>query len=267
MLTSSRQLTLIFPSVIAQTKALIKMTAFLALAVIFILHHELLTLIIRNDSRRLSLYLKSIQRYCKLVSSLLDIKVVTPVAESPGQGKLMICNHMSYIDVLILFAAHPSLFVTSVEIKETFFLGKLAQLGGCFFVERRKDKRSLQARDSEIACMTARLKAGFNVFLFPEGTSSAGETVLPFKANFFQTAIDGQCSIQPLVLNYLGENSSLIPWYGSMSFTDHLFQICQQPEILVSLQQLPTVEGAHYQDRFQLALDLHTFIREAYEKH
>ena len=115
--------------------------------------------------------------------------------------------------------------------------------------------------------MAISLENDFNVFLFPEGTSSSGETVLPFKANFFQLAIDCQTLVKPLVIKYVGSNSLQIPWYGSMTFAGHLYRICQLEEISVSLLELPEISGSDYTCKFELASKLHSVIRDQYERH
>lgn len=247
--------------------AAMKFTGFITIAVIHILHHFLITLFIWDDQKRLSYILRSNQRSARLILGILNIKYESDVAMRSESGKLLIANHLSYVDVLVLMAERPAIFITSVEMREIFFLGTIAQLGGCLFVERRKRFLSRELQVEELKSLESHLIKGRDVFLFPEGTSSSGETILPFKATFFQPAIDSKISIQPFIIKYLGEDATLAPWYGDMTFPSHLFKLCKRNEIRVSLTCLNAWEGHDYRSRFTLAHDLHQTMKEAYERH
>lgn len=144
--------------------------------------------------------------------------------------QLFVCNHMSYLDILVLSALYPTSYVTSYEIKELPGLGLMTQLAGCLYVERRSRENLSQ----EISELTQALKQNLNVTVFPEATSTNGEEILRFKSPLYQAAIDAQVSIQPLCLNYvkIGEscfskaNRDLVCWYGDMDFIPHLWKLC-----------------------------------------
>lgn len=153
--------------------------------------------------------------------------------------------------------------MTSNEIKETFLLGDICKLAGCFFIERRAKFRTIENKNKEIAQINNKLKEGFNIFLFPEGTSSNGKNVLPFKGNFFQVAVESKAPIVPITLKYMGLNAHLIPWYGKMTFPDHLFSLCMENQINAAFTVLPDVYG---EEKMALAKLTHEMISEAYEK-
>lgn len=152
---------------------------------------------------------------------------------------LIVSNHLSYLDVIILSAFAPTCFVTSVEIKKTFFLGHLCQLAGCLFVDR-KNKTGLKG---EILELRQALTDGISVTVFPEATSTNGEEVLKFKRPLFEASIATQKSILPVTLNYLSisshafsrENRDIVCWYGKMTFLDHFLKVLEQSEILVEV--------------------------------
>lgn len=239
-----------------------KFFAFCALLVLFILHHEFIKIFVRN-SKRTKYYLKSIQLHSRLGLKLLNVKVKVDDFKQVKQ-RLIVANHLSYLDVLVLCSYYPSLFITSVEVRDTFMLGRISKLAGCFFVERRKSLLTKEKSLQEISEMKSNLKSGHNVSLFPEGTSSSGASVLPFKNTFFQLAIDGDIPVQPICLNY-GPYAEVVAWYGDMTFADHLFNLCQQPKIIAQIKHLPILES-HEMDRFQLATKAHQIISEAYLK-
>lgn len=242
-------------------KGIFKFIAFSGLMCLFLIHHTLVSLFIWNEKLRLKYFLQSISLTSKLALKVLNVRVDYQGQRGEVNQKLLVANHLSYLDVLILFSEHPSLFITSTEIRDTFLLGRICKLAGCFFVERRKDRHTLNTKTSELNMMKEKLNAGFNVFLFPEGTSSDGSGVLPFKGTFFQMAVDTDIDVQPLCLKYIGENRDVPPWYGDMTFPDHLFKLCKQDEIKAKVISLPILRGT---TKMQLASDSFASVSGAY---
>jgi 1-acyl-sn-glycerol-3-phosphate acyltransferase len=175
-----------------------------------------------------------VQFYAKKILNLLNIRY-----QLKGQlldcGRLIVSNHLSYIDVIVYAALNPSCFVTSIEMKETPFLGQLCELGGCLYVERR----SRSNLDNEIEDITKALKSGLNVTIFPEATSTNGEEVLRVKRPLFKASINSRAQVTPMTINYLklnGTDVSLlnrddICWYGSMTFWDHFWNLLKLDSI------------------------------------
>lgn len=242
-------------------KGIFKFVAFSGLMLVFLIHHTLVSLFVWNEKLRLKYFLQSISLTSKLALKILNVRVDYEGQRGEVNNKLLVANHLSYLDVLILFAEYPALFITSTEIRDTFLLGRICKLAGCFFVERRKDRHEAGTKTSELNMMKEKLAAGFNVFLFPEGTSSDGKNVLPFKGTFFQMAVDADIDVQPLCLKYTGDNRDIPPWYGSMTFPDHLFKLCMQDEINAKVIALPSLRGT---TRMQLASDSFMSVSEAY---
>jgi len=136
----------------------------------------------------------------RLMLKLLGIEVeykVSPLFSSEA-NYLMVANHLSYLDVMILAAKFPSCFVTSQEVRKTFFLGHLTQLAGCLFVDR-KNKKNLR---NEISELRQALVDGINVTVFPEATSTNGEEILRFKRPLFEASVATKKSILPITINY-----------------------------------------------------------------
>lgn len=142
-------------------------------------------------------------------------------------GKLVISNHMSYFDILILASVRPTIFISSVEIQKTPFLGFIASIGGTFFVERRNAKLV----KLEIGKISELIKDGFNVVLFPEGTSTDGSQILPFRSSLLASATSAKVDVVPACIKYdridgekfSSENCDYVCWYGDMSFAPHLW--------------------------------------------
>lgn len=169
----------------------------------------------------------------------------------------MVCNHMSYFDILILSSLQPSVFVTSVEMEKTFFLGDIAKLGGSFFVDR-VNRRKMK---SEVKALENLLNDGFNVFIFPEGTSTNGSEILPFKKSLFRVPFQTQFPILPMCLKYThidGEpfspkNSDRICWYGDMSFAPHLLQLMKVREVRAEVHYLDPLDPKNFANHGDLA--------------
>lgn len=247
--------------------ALLKFTCFIFLLLFFIGYQEVLQILLKDNEKRLRHTMFLVKNLSRLGLFILNIDVDKKLkAEVSPTGSLLIANHLSYVDVLILFASYPSLFITSQEIRETFLLGRITKLAGCFFVERRKERRTNETLKTEISDIKSKLMAGYNIFLFPEGTSSNGKQVLPFKATFFQTAIDCALPIKPLCLKYTSSNRDDICWYGKMTFPDHLFRLCLQTKISARLEQLAEIPVSASDHRFTVRDRAFNSISEAYEK-
>jgi lyso-ornithine lipid O-acyltransferase len=240
---------------------MIRFISFISLMLIFLVHHALVQLIIRNEKIRFRYYMRSIRNTSRLGLKILNVRVVRSGVRGEVTRQLIVANHLSYLDILVLFRELPSLFITSTEIRDTFLLGHICKLAGCFFVERRREKRSLTTKNRELAGMKEKFEQGFNIFLFPEGTSSDGKGVLPFKATFFQLAVDTETSVIPVCIKYAEESDQVVPWYGDMTFPDHLFRLCLQKKIQVEVKVLDEVKGV---EKMTLARICHEKISEAY---
>lgn len=246
--------------------AFLKLGIFLLHALVFLSSHSLLWVLVRNERARLRLIVRSNGLHARLVATYLNLEAFHEEGAEKVRGKLIICNHQSWVDVIVLFTRYPALFITSREIGETPFLGQITRLAGCFFVERRKELRTPEMALEEMRQMRRRLSEGFNIFLFPEGTSSDGTSLLPFKAHFFQLAIEAKVFVQPLVIKYLGAGRSVAPWYGDMDFLPHFLNVCRQRELSVTVLQLPKLSSTG-KEKFALKDEAHSLIKEAYEAH
>jgi 1-acyl-sn-glycerol-3-phosphate acyltransferase len=165
-------------------------------------------------------------------------------------GHLIVANHMSYLDVILLAASRPTSFVTSVEIKRSLGLGQITQLAGCLFVNRQ-DRRSLVGEVSELA---EALRAGLDVVVFPEATSTNGEALRRFKRPLFNAALKAQVPVLPVTINYLSANGERLTaqtrdalcWYGDMDFIPHFMALCRLKSAELSLHiETPISEVEH----------------------
>ena len=161
----------------------------------------------------------------------LELQVVgAPIHKRPA---VIVANHVSYLDVPVLAALIDGTFVAKQEVSTWPVFGLLARLARTVFVDRRP-----RAIRGQIAEIVDRLGHRDAVFLFPEGTSSDGQRVLPFKSGLFRIAYPGFPNPQPVVqavsISYdAGKNYA---WHGKMTLLPHLWQIFGLPGTVVHLR-------------------------------
>ena len=177
-------------------------------------------------------------RYHKFLCKLFGIRVTVIGKPVQDKGVLMIGNHTSYFDILVLSSAAQVSFVAKSEVQNWPFFSTLARLQQTVFVERTRRSQTGEARDQ----IRDRVLQGDALILFPEGTSSDGNCVLPFKSALMGAAeavvgTDAQGNpiyvpVQPVSVAYVGlygmpmgrENRPLFAWYGDMDLVPHLIE-------------------------------------------
>jgi len=170
---------------------------------------------------------------------------------------LLVSNHQSYLDVVIIASVFPALFIAKTEVSRWPVLGWLSKLGGTIFVNR-------EDAHSGVDCayrVSRALRGGVNVQVFPEGTTSDGSTVLPFKGLFFASAIRSQTAVAPLTIKFQSVNGrpmnretlDLMCWYGEMNFAPHFWNLLKIESAEVSLMINEPVKPARGQRAKALA--------------
>ncbi|MDY7573677.1 lysophospholipid acyltransferase family protein [Actimicrobium sp. CCI2.3] len=197
---------------------------------------------------------------------LLAIFRLTVVVRHTGSGALapralIVANHVSWLDIFVINAMQPCRFVAKSDIRSWPLLGYLCARSGTIFIARgrvRDVRRIFQD-------LVDSIRNGEHVAFFPEGTTSAQGSLLPFHANLFEAAIDAGVSIQPMALRYLDASGALAPhadFIGEMTFAESMMVILKAPRLTAELIVLPLIDstGAH---RRELAPAARTAIAEA----
>jgi len=186
-------------------------------------------------------------RYSRLAARVLGMRLTSEGQRERrpgGGGVLLVANHLSWIDPMLMAAHRPAVFVTSVETSEDGFLGRVCALSGCVFMERRK-RDGLRDECAHLA----RLLAGGDVVVFPEATSSNGSRLLPFRPACFASALTSGAPVQPAAIYYasidgqpaVGRRRDRVCWYGDMTFLPHLARLMTIGRIAVEIAFLPPV--------------------------
>jgi 1-acyl-sn-glycerol-3-phosphate acyltransferase len=188
--------------------------------------------------------------------------------ETPsGRGVLIVSNHLSYLDILMIASVYPVVFVTSTDLDNDFLLKALSFLGGSLFVERKKFSRLTR----EIREISEHLASGHRVCLFPETTSSDGTGVLPFRSALLDAARHAETPILPVCVRYRRvngypaspENLDLVCFYGRMRFAFHLVKLLWVGSVDAELDFLEPIETARF-SRKQLGDRARDRISEIY---
>jgi 1-acyl-sn-glycerol-3-phosphate acyltransferase len=163
---------------------------------------------------------------CRVVLRLIGLRLEVTGRPMRGRGAL-VANHASWLDIYVLNAPAPLYFVSKAEVARWPGIGWLARATGTLFISRESRDAPRQKLEME-----ARLRAGHRLLFFPEGTSTDGQRVLPFKptlfAAFFEHGLAGLLAVQPVSLRYHappGEDPRFYGWWGDMPFGPHLVAV------------------------------------------
>jgi 1-acyl-sn-glycerol-3-phosphate acyltransferase len=157
-----------------------------------------------------------------------------------------VCNHISYLDIAVLSSIGPSVYVARHDMKSWPVVGWLACMAESVFIDRTSKKATLAA----ISEMEQKIGNGLNVIVFPEGTTSDGRTVSPFKSALFDLPVSGKMPVTPISIRYTAicgitareEQLDMIAWYGDMKLRPHLWNLMGLKRIDVSVYVGETIQ-------------------------
>ncbi len=195
-----------------------------------------------------------VQRWSQQLIAICGVELVLrndagAEAVSPG---LIISNHVSWLDIFVINSVHPCYFVAKSDIRGWPLIGWLCDKAGTIFIARgrQRDVRRIYAG------LVRSIHDGDRVAFFPEGTTAAQGTVLPFHANLFEAAIEAQVPVQPYALRYLDDDGALhtaADFIGDMSFAESVTVILRSRKLTAELIRLPAIDsdGAHRRELAQ----------------
>jgi 1-acyl-sn-glycerol-3-phosphate acyltransferase len=157
----------------------------------------------------------------------MRISVRNPPPRAPF---LLVSNHLSYLDIVVLESQVDCAFIAKSEIANWPLFGFMCRSLGMLFIDR-KQKRGLPTVIARIAETLAR---GLGVVLFAEGTSTDGHKVSPFKSSLLEFAASNHLPVHYASISYVAPvdappASQSICWWGDMTFPDHVFRLLQLP--------------------------------------
>ena len=148
---------------------------------------------------------QAIQRWASKVLEILEIEVHCNQAPDVDFAGLVVSNHLSWLDLLVIQSLMPGVFVAKAEVGCWPLVGAMAKRCATIFVDRATARSAHAMVDSTVAAF----EQGYAVIAFPEGTSTDGSDLGRFHANVFEGAIRAQAPVQPMSLRYVDATTGL----------------------------------------------------------
>lgn len=197
-----------------------------------------------------------IKRWSVSLLALCGVQVrFEDVGVREASRALIVSNHVSWLDIFVINALHPCRFVAKSDIRGWPLIGWLSDQVGTIFISRGKlrDVRRIYQG------LVASLHAGEHVAFFPEGTTAAQGTLLPFHANLFEAAVEAEVSVQPFALRYVDSRGQLHPaadFINDMTFVQSVLAILRAGKMtahLIVLPPIPTGAASHRRELADMA--------------
>lgn len=206
------------------------------------------------------------QFVCRNALRLLGLRLQVSGMPMAGQGAI-VANHTSWLDIFVLNASKRIYFVSKSEVANWPGIGWLARATGTVFVVRDPAQARAQTQIFE-----ERLLAGHKLLFFPEGTSTDGQQVLPFKTTLFQSFLSpnlkNEIAVQPVSVTYhapAGADPRFYGWWGDTSFGAHLLvTLAPARQGWVAVTYHTPLPASAYANRKALAMDCETAVRKGH---
>ena len=232
-------------------RSFIRLIAFLVFSACCCLHF-LFTMWMTGRSRDTRKRAVWCQFWASTLLKLLGVRV-TVHGSFPTQG-LMVSNHLSYLDIIVYASCQPFIFVSKSEVKRWPIIGIMTQCAGTLFINRaeRGDVKRMAEAFAPV------IERGNVITLFPEGTSTGGDRVLPFFSSLFEPAAVHGWSVSPSWIGYVvpgGDASEEVAYWKDMTFFPHLLHLFGLQEIRAIVR--PGVAAPPGLNRKQMAKRMH----------
>lgn len=168
----------------------------------------------------------------------------TPLLSSRSGGRMLLANHVSWLDIFLIDTVAPSCFIAKADIARWPLIGTLVGRVGTIFLERGKR----HAVHDALVHVADQLEAGRRVAIFPEGTTGTGDNLLPFHANLIQSAVRAGVPVDPIGLRYTGlagesvsGDGGTMNFVGEITFMGSWWRIIGAPGVIAHLHVLPEI--------------------------
>lgn len=179
------------------------------------------------------------------------------------QQFLTVSNHVSWLDIFVINAVAPMRFVAKADIRDWPLVGPLCAGTGTIFIERNKRT----ALREVIVIVKQALAKGDRVAVFPEGTTSDMQSILPFHSNFLQVAIDEKLTVLPLAMRFIDPHTGGLChaalFVGDTNFVQSCMQICGENKVVVELYFTDPIVPTEQSTRQSLTLQSRQQICDA----
>lgn len=210
-----------------------------------------------------ALRMRQARRWSAGLLRAMGVELVVEGVARPG-AKLLVANHVSWLDIPAISAVEPARFVSKAEVKHWPVFGRLSDATGTIYLERERPRDALRV----VHRMAEAMQAGETLAVFPEGTTGDGFELLAFHANLLQAAIATETPVQPVALRYFdadGSPSVAAQFVGATTLAQSVWRIACAERFGVQVTLLPA-RSVRMADRRRLAQSLRQDIAEAIER-
>ncbi|HCE45424.1 MAG TPA: hypothetical protein DET40_17940 [Lentisphaeria bacterium] len=178
------------------------------------------------------------------------------------EGGIIVSNHLSYLDILAHAAVFRLRFTPKADIARWPFLGWFIYVSRPIWVNRE----SRQESHLTLRKYKETLEDGINLIVYPEGTSSDGKGILPFKSTPFEAVVSGNFKIHPILTRYVRKpDEPTLCWYGGMTLVPHCWYVLGRKSTEVEIHILQPILS-NGKNRKELARFVHDYMEKEYEK-
>jgi 1-acyl-sn-glycerol-3-phosphate acyltransferase len=215
-----------------------------------------------------------VHRWCRRIVRAMGIActVEGPLPVITPNGLAVVSNHLSYLDILVYSAVTPCVMVAKSEIRGWPLLGWITAQAGTVYVQRADVKGGQTQTHAQVnAAMRDAYRSGLPVLFFPEGTTTDGSEVLPFRRGLYHSVLADDVPMNAAALSYVLDDpnpdatvANDVCFWGDMVFAPHLFRCLGLRGLRVNIRFDPTrVRG---DDRFALAINCRRQTIELYAR-
>ena len=205
--------------------------------------HGVLIVLLRFGSMPRAERQRHVQWWATKTLRLMGITLRVEGAPVAG-AVLMVANHISWLDIMAVHAVCPhARFVSKADVKSWPLMRHLVDAADTLYLERERKRDALRV----VHAMAEALKAGDTVAIFPEGTTSDGQALLPFHANLLQAAIATETPVQPVAIRFSDSShavSRAVEFVGATTLAQSLWRVASGDELVVRVALLPPRETA-----------------------
>ena len=214
-----------------------------------------------------------VSAWCRRIMMALGLQceIDGPVPSAGLRGLALVANHLSYLDILVMSATRPFVMVSKCEVRSWPLLGWITAQAGTIYVERADVRGGQRQTHAEVnAMMAAAFRSGLPVLFYPEGTTTSGDGVLPFRRGLFNSVVKDRVPVKTAALTYEMEASNAgctiaedVCFVGDAQFGPHLFKALGLKGLKVRVRfGTDEVQG---EDRFALACHARDQVCDLYE--
>ena len=208
-----------------------------------------------------------LHRWCPRILACMGVEAYVggPVpgatSASGEQFEAIVANHLSYLDILLLSAALPSVFLAKDEVSRWPLIGWLTARSGAVYVYRGGRRETYPLVNARMA---RAFRSGVPVVFFPEGTTTNGSDVLPFRRGLFHSVLRDRVAVRTAAIRYeivgdAGDVAEDVCWCGDAALVPHLYRLLGLREVRATVTFGATARGW---DRFELSEDARDCVME-----